>query len=217
MADQIIPETQVAPALQRLIVATGVSADEYMERYAEQRCEWVKGIVYQVAPATLSHNLIIDYLYDLLRYYFINTGIGRIYRSPFVMRLDSVESRREPDLFVVMNTNTNAITETYIDGPADIAIEVVSPGSITVDYGAKFEEYEKGGVPEYWIFDWEREISFFYRLNEDKLYKPQSLDEHGNYRTPLLPKLVLHVPTLWQEVPPDVEHVREAVLKMLQK
>jgi len=221
MADQttISPETQVGLAASQhsLIVATDVSADDYMEHYAEQRCEWVKGVVYQVAPATLSHNLIIDYLYDLLRYYFRNTHIGKVVRSPFVMRLDDVESRREPDLFVVLNTNTNPMTETYIDGPADIAIEIVSPGSISTDYGAKFEEYEKGGVPEYWIFDWVREVAFFYRLNEEKLYKLQSLDEDQNYRTPLLPELVLHIPTLWQEEPPDVEAVREAVLKMLQK
>ena len=43
-----------------------------------------------------------------------------------------------------------------MNGAADICIEVISPESVIRDRGEKFEEYERGGVGEYWIFDYLR-------------------------------------------------------------
>ena len=48
------------------IIATGVSEEEYLEKYAEHHCEWVNGTVIKMAPATFRHNLIIGYFYMLL-------------------------------------------------------------------------------------------------------------------------------------------------------
>jgi hypothetical protein len=71
------------------------------------------------------------------------------------------------------------------------------------DYGDKFAEYEKAGVKEYWIIDPLRQDARFYRLHESNLYTHIQPDESGHYRSPLLPSLVLHVETLWQEPQPD--------------
>jgi len=43
------------------------------------------------------------------------------------------------------------LKHTYPDGPADLAIEIVSEESRLRDRGEKFAEYEVGGVKEYWI------------------------------------------------------------------
>jgi hypothetical protein len=40
---------------------------------------------------------------------------------------------------------------------------------------------------------------------------PQYADADGNYRTPALPGLVLHVPTLWHEQLPGPIAVAQAV------
>ena len=126
-----------------------------------------------------------------------------------------VDSKREPDLFIVLNENLARLTQTYLDGPADICIEISSPGTEDVDRGDKFLEYEKGGVGEYWLFDPRRLEALFYRLNADGLYEPQRPDENGNYRTPLLPNFVLHVPALWQDPLPDFDAIGKAVQEML--
>lgn len=60
--------------------------------------------------------------------------------DPFVMRLDAISMRRQPDLQVIFNTNPGTLTNTDMDGPADICIEVVSPGSGSTDYGDKLAE-----------------------------------------------------------------------------
>lgn len=181
------------------IVATGVSAEEYEARYAEQRCEWVNGTVIRMTPAKLRHNLLINYLGDLVGAYFELRPIGIAVPAPFVMRLDALGVRREPDLMIVLKANPHPLTETYLDGAADICIEVVSDESSVRDRGEKYNEYEQGGVKEYWLFDPDRKESFFHRLSSDGRYQLQLVDAQGDYQTPLLPGLLPHLPTLWEE------------------
>ena len=194
-----------------------VSADEYLARFAEEHYEWVKGGVVKMTPVSLKHAELVDYLRAVLRAYFALNPIGRVLSEPFVMRLDAVESIREPDLQVILHTNPGQLTDTAMIGPADICIEVVSQESTVRDYGEKFEEYEKAGVGEYWILDPVRQESRFHRLQESKLYTTVYPDSDGYYRTPRLPHLALHVPTLWQEPLPDFFAIGEAVRAMVEK
>jgi Uma2 family endonuclease len=199
------------------IVATNVSLDDYMEHYAADHCEWVEGVVIRVSPAELKHNTLLYYFYQLLTAYFELRPIGRVIGQPFVMRLAAFPNRRrEPDLLVVLKTNPHQLRETYMDGPADLCIEIVSEDSVDRDHGDKFKEYEKGGVPEYWIVDPIHKESRFYRLNEAGIYSRQTEDVQGNYRTLTLPGLVLHVPTLWNEELPGPGATSAAVKAMLE-
>jgi Uma2 family endonuclease len=131
------------------------------------------------------------------------------------MKLSPDLPNREPDLQVIMNTNTGQLKPTLMDGPADICIEIASPGTIDVDRGDKFVEYEKGGVTEYWFLDSIHREALFYRLNEAGVYVPQPIDQDGNYRTTALPGLVVHVPTLWQDELPGPGATFRAVEAML--
>lgn len=96
-----------------------------------------------------------------------------------------------------------------------ICIEVVSPESVAHDHGDKFEEYEKGGVREYWIIDPIRSEGRFYRRSDEGIFLHQVEDAEGFYHTPLLPGFTLHVPTLWQDTLPDPIKTVEAVKAML--
>jgi Uma2 family endonuclease len=153
----------------------------------------------------------------LLDAYFSLNPIGVVIGEPFVMRLETTDSYREPDLQVLLNSNPSKLTDTALLGPADICIEVVSPESVARDYGEKFEEYEKGGVGEYWIIDPARKVCHFYLLLESKLYTVCNPDDRGLYRTPRLPHLAVHVPTLWQERLPDFFAIGQAVQEMIEK
>jgi Uma2 family endonuclease len=194
-----------------------VSAEDYMARYAEHHYEWVKGVAIRMAPITLRHALLVDYLRDVFGVYFSLHPIGRVLGEPFVMVLETSESRREPDVQVILNMNPGQLTETAMIGPADICIEVVSPESGSRDYGEKFVEYEEAGVKEYWIIDSVRETCTFYRLQPTAHYAPVQPDEQGVYQTPLLPRLKIAVPVLMQEKLPDVVAVVELVRAMLKE
>jgi Uma2 family endonuclease len=197
------------------IVAVNVSEDEYMERYAGDFCEWVGGVVIKMPPVSLKHDALTDYLRDLLKAYFTLKPIGRLVGAPFVMRIKELDLQREPDLQVILKANAGKLKDTYMEGAADICIEVISHATASVDYGEKFTEYEEGGVGEYWIIDPIRQECRFYRLNEKNLYKSQSVDEDDNYTTPKLPSFKLHVPTLWQDELPNFYQVAEAVKIMI--
>ena len=197
------------------IVATNVSLEDYMEHYAEQHCEWIEGVVIKM-PGSLKHNKLIYYLYQFFRAYFDLRPLGGVVGQPFVMRLPAFPNRRrEPDLMIVLKTNPHELKDTYLDGAADICIEVVSEESIERDHGDKFHEYEVGGVPEYWILDPLHDESRFYRLKDHGRYVRQSEDADGNYRTAVLPGFVLHVPTLWQDDLPGPAATAQLVTDML--
>lgn len=217
MVDQSLTEnTEIE--LQRTIgdiVAENVSEEDYMRVYAASFHEWIRGDVIKMPPVTLKHDNLTDYLRDLFKAYFSLKPIGKIIGAPFVMRIEKPKSRREPDLQVILNDNLGTIKATYMDGAADICIEVVSKATSAMDYGEKFTEYEKGGVGEYWIIDPIREECRFYRLNDKQLYQSHNVDDAGYYQTPKLPQLKLHVPTLWTHELPDIIQVVEAVKAMV--
>lgn len=196
---------------QESIIARDVSIDTYMEQYAADFCEWVGGQVIKMTPVHERHDEVTVYLRILLQTYLRIKSLGIVRSAPFTMHLESV---REPDLQVILEGNPH-YTPTGMLGPADICVEVVSPESVDRDYGTKLREYQNGGVSEYWIIDPIRDDVRFYRQNEDGIFMPQREDSQDNYRTPLLPDLHIHVPTLWVEPLPNPVTIVEAVQNML--
>ena len=127
------------------VVATGVSAEDFMVQYADGHYEWVDGKVIQMAPVSFQHDELSQYLLLLFRFYLARVKIGRVKCDPFVMTLPNVPSCRQPDLQFIANDNPGQLTATHMAGPAGIAIEVVSAESVERDHGKKLLEYQQGG------------------------------------------------------------------------
>lgn len=197
------------------IVATGVPEDDYLAHLAGEFHEWVRGVVIKITPVSARHDLLSAYLRLLFDAYLEQRPIARAHSQPFVMRLETTGSIREPDLQIVRNDNPGDLTDTGMIGPADVCIEIVSPESEHRDYGEKYLEYERAGVREYWIIDPMRQRALFNRLNDADVYAAIAPDEAGDYRTPVLPGLRLHVPTLWQSDLPGAAATVAAVAKMV--
>lgn len=199
------------------VVARDVSAEDFMAQHAAHFREWVEGTVIDMSPVTFIHERLTRYLNSLFDAYFEINPIGIALSAPFVMQLDATHSRREPDLQIVLNANPGHRSDTAMIGPADICIEVVSQESVKRDYGDKFSEYEAAGVQEYWIIDPLRKGAQIYRLNDEGRYSLHLPDANGDYETPLLPRLVVHIPTLWTDPLPGPGVVSRAVEAMLRK
>jgi Uma2 family endonuclease len=191
-----------------------VSAEEYLANYAHDHYEWDNGELIKMSPITEEHFQLAIYLTFLLHIYFDYRPIGVMRSEPFLMQVDAVGLKREPDLQIILNDNPGKLTRTAMLGPADICIEIVSPESIERDFVTKLKLYEEAGVREYWILDYEREGSHFYRLNEAGkyiLHRP----EGDIYESPLLPDLKLDIATLWVRPYPKVAQIMDAVRAML--
>lgn len=59
----------------------------------------------------------------------------------------------QPDLIFIHPERANIVTKRGIEGPPDLVVEILSPGSRHRDRVRKLRIYERHGVPEYWILD----------------------------------------------------------------
>jgi Uma2 family endonuclease len=51
------------------------------------------------------------------------------------------------------SARAHLISQRGVEGPPTLLVEVLSPGTATVDRGTKFQLYARLGVPCYWIVD----------------------------------------------------------------
>jgi Uma2 family endonuclease len=117
---------------------------------------------------------------------------------------------RSPDLLFVATANLSRLQKTFLEGPADLVVVIISPDSRGRDRGDKFYEYEQGGVREYWLIDRLRKRAEFNQLGEDGLYHLAPIGEDGIFRSAVLPGFWLKVDWLWQDpLPPLLSVLRE--------
>lgn len=172
--------------------------------------EWVDGEVIQMSPASQRHQLIVSFLTALLQFLAESRQAGVVITAPFQMKLAGKPSGREPDVLFITSEHLGRLKENFLDGPADIAVEIISPESRARDRGDKFYEYEQGGVREYWLIDPLRKQAEFYLLGDDHIYRLAPIGEDGIFRSVVLKGLELKVDWLWQEpLPPLLGVLRE--------
>jgi Uma2 family endonuclease len=109
------------------------------------------------------------------------------------------KAAREPDLMIVLNAHRERIKPTYLDGIADIVVEIVSPERGERDHGTKYIEYETIGVPEYWLIDPIRREADVYVLGEDQHYHRSVPDNQSSIVSSVLSGFALKPSILWQE------------------
>jgi len=169
--------------------------------------EWVDGEVVMYTPASKLHQDVAGFLTSVLRSLVELRHLGVVLSAPFQMKL---EQGREPDLLFVAREHLERLKETYLEGPADLVVEIVSPESVGRDRGEKFYEYERAGIPEYWLIDPQAKRAEFYQLTAGGQYQLVLPDAEGVYRAAVLPGLWLRVAWLWQSpLPPVLDVVRE--------
>lgn len=76
--------TQSPDLPQLQIIATDVSVDDYMDRFAKNGFDYVEGVVYKVAPSGLRHEDVRDHLHLLFQFYLDAKRIGRVRGEPYV-------------------------------------------------------------------------------------------------------------------------------------
>lgn len=163
--------------------------------------EWVNGEVIDMPAVDLRHADLNDFLRALVRLFVELRKLGTVLSEPFNMYLPSAASGRAPDLMFISKAHSRRIRDTHLEGPADLVVEIVSPGSRAVDRGEKFYEYESGGVREFWLIDRPRRQAEFFSLTRRgklRIYQPIPVDEAGIFRSEVLKPFWLKVDWLWQ-------------------
>ena len=164
------------------------------------RWEWVDGEPVKMVSVNIDHARLVTFVSTLLGMVCGARGIGEVVTDTFLMRAAPKGNGRCPDILLVRREHSARFQKNYLLGAADLVVEVVSPGSIKTDYLKKHSEYQRDGVPEYWIIDpVERQTSFFV-LQQDGTYAEARLNGNGRFASPAVDGLTFD-PSWFHQVP----------------
>ncbi len=169
--------------------------------------EWVEGRVVMMTPASQKHQQIVFFLAQVLNVYVQTHELGIVLVAPFQMKLEG--RGREPDVLFVKKEHVGRLKGTYLEGPADLVVEVMSAESVGRDRGEKYQEYQAAGVGEYWLVDPEAEWAEFYQLGAEGHYRLVQEGGQGRYESRDVPGFWLEIEWLWD--PPQVLEVLRAL------
>jgi Uma2 family endonuclease len=199
--------TQTASAAPLSATPRKVTFEEFLDwGDPEKRYEWVDGEIIEMTSPSDQHQDLASFLTALLRIFVEERRLG-IIRPEFTMRLPLRPAGREPDILFLSNQNTSRMETNYLDGPADLVVEIVRPESSGRDRGDKYYEYEQAGIREYWMLDRMRRQAEFYQLDAAGTYQRIMPGAVGVYHSAVLSGLWLRVEWLWQDPLPSLMSV----------
>lgn len=132
-----------------------------------ERAELIDGQIYYMAPPSRNHQKIVGKLFTTIANYIeSNNGSCEPYMAPFAVFLNEGDKNYvEPDISVICDPNK--LNDKGCVGAPDWIIEIVSPGSRSMDYGTKLFKYRSAGVREYWIVEQEKNRVTVYNFSSD--------------------------------------------------
>jgi Uma2 family endonuclease len=134
-----------------------LTVEDY-ERFPDDgmRHEILDGEHYVTPAPNLRHQAISRNLTILIGGFLRDQPVGRFFAAPcdvYLSRFDVLE----PDLLFVSDAGKAVLTDKNVQGPPDLVIEILSPGTRKRDERTKRDRYARFGVREYWIVDPELE------------------------------------------------------------
>ena len=160
------------------------------------RLELVDGEIIVSPSPVPRHSFAIVALGAVLKNHVDNLDLGEL-----LMDVDTIFGEydvRRPDLLFFRKSRRHLITDEAIEGPPDLAVEVLSPGSERTDRRDKFRQYAAGGVRHYWIVDPKQRTIEAYVLRKGKYLGRVRGSGSDVVRLPPFPKLDIPLVKLWR-------------------
>lgn len=207
----------VAPTApdRRRITRVRMSYEEYLALPDDgRRVEWADGEIIRHMPTTPLHQNVVIFLIRLLSGFVDRLNLGHLLAAPVEIKLWPDGPSREPDVLFIGRDRIAQLTTRRFEGAPNLVVEVVSPGSVTIDRVDKFLEYERAGVGEYWIIDprpHQQQADFYVRGDEGR-FAAAPLDDEGGFASAVLPGFRLNVAWLWPPELPDAERIVAGLL-----
>ena len=163
-----------------------LSAVKILPHYTyEEYCQWegrwelIEGIPFAMSPAPaprhqwVSSNIKYE-LKDALK----KSGCKNCKVYDFIDIKVSDDTILQPDALVVCKE----ITKPFLDFPAALVVEILSPSTAMKDRNNKFYLYQAQQIPYYIIIDVDKNEIEIYHLKEDGKYQPESFSPAQPYK-----------------------------------
>ncbi|HYL06394.1 MAG TPA: Uma2 family endonuclease [Thermoanaerobaculia bacterium] len=124
----------------------------YAEQDEDSPYQFLGGKLVVREPASDLHEDLCAFLSAVMRIAFEERGGGVVRGDRYPMRLDPRWSP-EPDVMVVREGRRQLIGPQRLEGPADLVIEIASPGDVRRALRLKLPRYHQARIPEIWVID----------------------------------------------------------------
>ena len=172
--------------------------DDYLLLPDDKRYEIVEGELLVVPAPNMYHQDILRELTTALDAYARKRNAGKVYFAPCDVVL-SPETVVQPDLLFVSSERLGILTNANIQGPPDLAVEILSESTRRRDIEIKRKLYAKYGVREYWIVDPAAETIAVLVWNESGYASAGVYGITGRLTSPLLPELNLPLSEIFKK------------------
>jgi Uma2 family endonuclease len=186
------------PAVRRMTYTEFLKAD-----FENNHVEWVNGEVVPMPPIEGDHSDINGWLITCITMYVLSKRLGKVRSEPFQMKTGPDLPGRAPDVLFIANASLKRLKKTFLQGPGDLVVEIISPESGGRDRGDKYFEYQEGGVKEYWLIDPKRKQAEFYVRGKRGLFRQAVLGDGGVFHSVVIPGLWMDPNWFWLETPLD--------------
>lgn|ERR1019366_8436218 len=182
-----------------IVSTTKMTAQQFLQLGEDPpgvRLELVDGEV-AVSPSPIpDHSNVVIQLIVLLENYNAANDLGELHHDVDTI-LDRFNVRR-PDILFYSTERTHLIGKKAMEGPPDLAIEVISPSSIEVDRDDKFVQYRDGGVAHYWIIDPAQQTVDAWSLENGAYVVSGHAQGSAVIKLPPFPDLEIPLSRLWR-------------------
>jgi Uma2 family endonuclease len=176
-----------------------------------QKGDLIDGVIYMASPENTDAFELFSWLLRLIADFMEARGLGKVYGSRVAFRLGENQAP-EPDVAVMRTERLHLVHQGYVEGPPDLAIEIVSPESRERDYVEKREQYRRAGVPEYWIVDEMEQRVTLLKRTASGAYR-EVRPRKGILHSEVLPGFWLRPEWLWQQPLPPKATILAELLK----
>lgn len=154
------------------------------------RHEIIEGKHYVTPSPVTRHQRISLRLAQLIQNYLDAHPVGELFIAPFDVLLSNHDIV-EPDLLFLSTARAHFLTSKNLQGPPDLVVEILSPGTRRRDKGLKRNLYERVGVEEYWLIDPDQDEVMVHRRGTTGFEHVVRLSRAEVLTTPVLPGLDL--------------------------
>ncbi len=177
---------------------------DYLTWSEEERWELLDGIAYMSAAPSRRHQEVQVELIRQISNYLVDKPC-RVYGAPFDVRFaetnetdDKIKNVVQPDISIVCDKSK--LDDRSCKCSPDFIIEIISPGTASIDYIKKLSLYEKNGFKEYWIIHSIDEIVMVYKLNNEKKYnRPEIYSKDDDVKIGIFEDLTINLKKVFEE------------------
>lgn len=127
-------------------------------------------------------------------FFVLNIKEGELRTAPSDLHIDGIVVV-QPDIFWISPSNDRCTLheDGYWHGVPDLIVEILSPSTASRDRGFKYQLYERCGVREYWLVDYESLFIEVYTLQSGKFERLGLFTPGEAFESPILNGLKIEV------------------------